>query len=120
MPIYNNERLLLKININDKRNYYMKVRIKERDLWVPALNAASNKKNGEIETSDLINELEGHFQPDGQDNEVLDGRNDTKFTQKVRNLISHRDQPSSMFSKGYAEYTGNGIRLTDSGRKFIS
>lgn len=98
----------------------MKVRIQERDLWISALNAASRKKNGEIETGDLIEELEDHFQPNGQDNEILDGRNDTKFTQKVRNLISHRKQQSSMFSKGYAEYTGNGIRVTDSGRKFIS
>jgi len=38
----------------------------------------------------------------------------------VRNLISHKDSSTSMFSRGYAEYTGDGIRINDAGRAFLA
>ena len=94
--------------------------IRERDLAIPALRAAADKPNGEISTSDLIVELEALLQPEGSDAEILDGRNDTKFSQKVRNLISHRDGQQTMFAKGYADYTGDGIKITAAGRIFLS
>ena len=93
-------------------------RIKERDLVMPALHAAL-ARGGYISTSDLIADLEVEFEPDGQDAEILDGRQDTHFSQKVRNLISHRTASTSMFVKGYAEYTRDGIRITDAGRHFL-
>ena len=49
----------------------------------------------------------------------LADRHDSHFSQKVRNLISHRDTRTSMFTRGYAEYTGDGIRITDAGRAFL-
>ncbi len=98
----------------------MAARIRERDLVVPTLKAAAARHDGYIPTSDLIRELEEEFQPDGQDAEILDGRNDSHFSQKVRNLVSHRNGASSMFSKGYAEYTGDGITITEDGRTFLS
>lgn len=97
----------------------MPARIKERDLIIPALRVAEARPDGEISTSDLIGELEAEFEPDGQDAEILDGRHDTYFSQKVRNLISHRDASTSMFTKGYAEYTGDGLRITEAGRTFL-
>jgi hypothetical protein len=48
------------------------------------------------------------------------GRHDTKFSQKVRNLIPHREGKKTIFSLGCAEYTGDGIRITEVGRSFIS
>lgn len=97
----------------------MPVRVRERDLIIPTLRLAAAKPNGEISTSDLINELAEVFQPEGTDAEILEGRNDTYFSQKVRNLVSHRDTRTSMFTKGYAEYTGNGIKITEAGRAFL-
>jgi hypothetical protein len=94
-------------------------RIRERDLIIPALRAAAARPGGYISTADLIQVLEDEFQPDGRDAEILDGRQDSHFSQKVRNLISHRDSSTSMFKKGYAEYTGDGIRITDAGRAFL-
>ena len=97
------------------------VRIRERDLVIPALGAAAATQNGEITMTDLIDELTAVFQPAGQDAEILDGRNDTHFSQKVRNLVSHRTGPNSMFSKGYATYHPETelIRITDAGRAFL-
>jgi len=59
----------------------------ERDLILPALDII-NRKPG-IATSDLIVELEDVLAPDGEDLIILAGRSDTKFSQKVRNLVSH-------------------------------
>jgi hypothetical protein len=95
-------------------------RIRERDLIVPALMAAAARPDGYISTSHLIRELEEQFQPEGQDAEILDGRHDTYFSQKVRNLISHRESSTSMFRRGYADYIKDGIRITHAGRAFLA
>ena len=98
----------------------MPVRISERDLVIPALQLAASQPNGVITTTELIEELTEIFQPEGQDAEILAGRNDTHFSQKVRNIISHREDESTMFALGYARYTGDGIQITDAGRRFLT
>ncbi len=98
----------------------MAVRIREKELAVPALLVAANRPNGAITTTDLIVALTDWFEPEGEDAEILEGRQDTRFSQKVRNLISHREGKRTMFALGYAEYTGDGIKVTEKGRAFIS
>ena len=88
-------------------------------LVVPALRKMAERVDGYIATTDLITLLEDEFQPEGQDAQILDGRHDTYFSQKVRNLVSHRETSTSMFKKGYAEYTDDGLRITDAGRAFL-
>lgn len=78
-----------------------KTRIKECELAIPALRAAA-AAGGEIKTSKLIEVLAKNFHPEGEDAEILNGRNDTKFSQKVRNLISHKGSSTSIFYNGYA------------------
>jgi hypothetical protein len=89
---------------------------------IPALRALDASPGGEITTTALITEMVDLFQPQGEDAILIEGRVDTKFTQKVRNLISHRAGPNSMFSKGYATYHADteSIRITDQGRHFLS
>jgi hypothetical protein len=94
-------------------------RITERELSIPALRIAANRPTGEISTTDLIVALTEWFEPEGEDAEILDGRADTKFSQKVRNLIPHRGGKKTIFTLGYAEYTGDGIKITEDGRSFI-
>ena len=43
-----------------------------------------------IRTSELIDRVREKMRPTGEDLEILDNRNDDKFSQKVRNLKSHR------------------------------
>jgi len=62
-------------------------RIKERDLVIPALVTIRN--NPGINTSELIKQLQNYLKPSGKDNEKIENRNDTYFSQKVRNLKSH-------------------------------
>ncbi len=97
----------------------IKGRISESELVVPALRAASERPNGYIQTSELIIELEERLRPEGEDAEIATNRTDTKFSQKVRNLVSHREQDNSMFSLGYAIYTGDGIQITDAGQRYL-
>ena len=68
----------------------MPERVRERDLVIPALRAAA-ANGGEITTTQLIDVLTDEFEPSGTDAEILEGRSDTYFSQKVRNLISHRE-----------------------------
>lgn len=98
----------------------MPERVRERDLVIPALRAAA-AMGGEITTTQLIETLTEEFEPSGTDAEILEGRHDTYFSQKVRNLISHRDGGSSMFTKGYATYhpPSESVAITDAGLKFL-
>ena len=61
----------------------------EKELLFPALLVISNKIDG-LTTSELIRELTNKLNPQGRDAEIIAGRNDTYFSQKVRNLISHK------------------------------
>lgn len=91
------------------------MRVKENMLILPALYII--KRHGTATTSDLIDELTIVFNPSGEDAEILAGRNDTKFSQIVRNLKSHRD------SNGMGIYTdfADGIySLTQAGEDFLN
>ena len=61
----------------------------EEDLIIPALFELHFNPNG-MTTSMLIKALTKNLKPEGADAEILFGRNDTRFSQKVRNLISHK------------------------------
>lgn len=47
------------------------------------------KNNPGIRTSELIDKSRAQMKPDGEDLEILDNRNDDRFSQKVRNIKSH-------------------------------
>lgn len=91
----------------------------ENDLIIPTLNyLLLNKENG-LKTSELIVLLSDELEISGHDAEILTGRNDTYFSQKVRNLVSHR----TLENKGLATYENIGRdglhRITDKGEKYL-
>lgn len=49
------------------------------------------EEHGELNTTELKEILNDIMQPSGEDLQINKNRNDTKFDQKVRNMISHRD-----------------------------
>ena len=59
----------------------------ECEISIKALDVIKNRPG--IRTSELIDELRRIMKPSGEDLKILDGRNDDKFSQKVRNLKSH-------------------------------
>lgn len=65
------------------------------DLWKYALLVMVQQPNMEISTSDLISELPKYIQiPDGAE-QNNSSRGDSKFSQIVRNLKSHKDSATS-------------------------
>ena len=55
------------------------------------------------------------FSPEGEDAEILQNRSDTKFSQKVRNLKSHK----TLLKGGWATEIEEGFRITEKGRSLI-
>jgi hypothetical protein len=67
----------------------MPKRISEKDLILPALSCIRQSPQQTLSTSELHDCLRSLLEPSGEDLEILAGRNDDKFSQKVRNLKSH-------------------------------
>lgn len=90
-------------------------RITENDILIPALYIVY--KNKSATTTIIKEQLVEMFRPTGEDAEILQGRNDTKFTQIVRNLTG-----SHYNSNRFGELTtknANKFSLTSEGKVFI-
>lgn len=92
-----------------------KTRISEGELVLPTLFILSNSKSGEISTSLLIDKLRELLRPSGEDTQKLVGRQDDKFSQKVRNLVSHK----TLEKENYATHTNGVFRISSFGRKYL-
>jgi hypothetical protein len=79
----------------------------------------ATKPRGEISTSDLIAELPSYIRVPDESQEVLDGRKDSKFSQIVRNLKSHKTAKTNFIYQGFAESIPDGFRITARGREFV-
>ena len=89
-------------------------RIKESELVLPSLYLMV-QNGGTITTSSLIAELTSLLKPKGIDAATLPNRNDTYFSQKVRNLKSH----DKFERDGYAMYRNEQFEITDKGREAV-
>ena len=87
----------------------------ESELIPVALKIILDKPNG-IATKDLIIELRNLMNPSGEDLEMLSNRNDDKFSQKVRNIKSHK----TLENKGYAKFYDDKFFITEKGVKFLN
>lgn len=96
--------------------------VHEGDLTYPILRILARAPDGFVETSILITILEALFNPSGKDAEVIEGRGDTYFSQKVRNVISHRESSKNPVAKGWISYdsTAKGLKITTSGRECLA
>lgn len=92
-----------------------KERISEGHLVIPTLLALRESKVGWLSTSSLIEKLIVALKPDGEDAEKLDGRNDSRFSQIVRNMISHKTVSGNIIAEGYVEYQSRGLKITERG-----
>ncbi|MDV7145943.1 hypothetical protein R3X27_24975 [Tropicimonas sp. TH_r6] len=96
-------------------------RISEAEIRDAVLAELAGRRGGFMTTSELIRRLENKLRPGGRDHEILDNRSDTPFSQKVRNLVSHRRQGSGLERIGFAKYDANkrGWRITRAGRAYV-
>lgn len=58
------------------------------------------RNNPGIRTSELISGVRNIMTPTGEDLEILNNRNDDKFSQKVRNIKSHDSIKDSVYTVG--------------------
>ena len=112
-------KLLTQVTPHPRYARAAKPRISERELVVPTLRLLDDSNREWMVTSDIIARLTELFAASAQDAEILEGRTDTDFSQKVRNMISHRDQPSSFIHQGLAHYERHGLRISDQGRATV-
>lgn len=84
----------------------------EKKLLLPALIAISNKIDG-LTTSQLIEILREKLRPTGKDLETINGRKDNYFSQKVRNLISHKT------INKYVDFQKDRMIINDQGINYI-
>jgi predicted HNH restriction endonuclease len=90
-------------------------RIPESELVLPSLFFM--ELNGDcIATEDLIPKLREIMKPSGEDLEILAGRADDKFSQKVRNLKAH----NTFERLGYAEYKNGIYYLSSEGKLHLN
>lgn len=111
-------------------------RITETQLTIPTLTALAATHGGFLSTSDIIAHLDetvpvpaqvrdkDHKLRKNRDNVICHKRADTYFTQKVRNMISHRHSKGSFIARGFAEYVVGvdgigGLRITPKGRALL-
>jgi len=86
----------------------------EPQLIIPALILLDEKHSG-ITTSEMIPKLEKMLSPKGHDAQIIPGRQDTYFSQKVRNLKSH----NTLINKDLATYKRGTWKITQKGLNFL-
>lgn len=102
----------------------MSKRIAESDLFLPALYVISQCEK--VNTSLIKQELIAAFNPTGEDNEILAGRADTKFSQKVRNLMGSHYETNGMSAhtqkdaQGFFKLTPQGEKAVEANREYLS
>ncbi|MCK4324050.1 MAG: HNH endonuclease [Armatimonadetes bacterium] len=85
----------------------------EPELVIPALGAI--RDNPGISTSELINVLTDQLTPTGHNGEIIQGRADTYFSQKVRNLKSH----NTLEGPGWVTYDEGNWSITPAGVAYL-
>lgn len=89
------------------------------DLWKYVLLIMIQRPNMEISTTDLIAELPNYIRIPDSAEAKNSSRGDSKFSQIVRNLKSHKDSATNFIHLGYAEAIPRGFRATEKGKAFV-
>jgi hypothetical protein len=89
--------------------------ITETELILPTLYLLAKATDRKLTTTHLINELRLLIKPQGEDLKPLLNRNDDKFSQKVRNLISHK----TLIKLNYIKYSNGVLTITNEGLEYL-
>lgn len=90
-------------------------RITESQLILPSLFLMSLSSTKGLSTADLIPKLRDLLKPSGEDLEILAGRNDDKFSQKVRNLKAH----NTFERYNFANYKSGIVTISSKGLSYL-
>jgi predicted HNH restriction endonuclease len=90
-------------------------RITESQLILPSLFLMSLSSTKGLSTAELIPKLRDLLKPSGEDLEILAGRNDDKFSQKVRNLKAH----NTFERYNFANYKSGVVTISSKGLTYL-
>jgi hypothetical protein len=95
-------------------------RTSENAMRIAALQVAASKPRGRATTTEIKNEVNQYLSLTAEDLvPSKTRRNEVMYQQIVGNIVSHRESKNSIFAKGWAIYTGDGIQITDAGRQHL-
>ena len=89
------------------------------DLWKYALLIMSVRPEGRVSTSNMIAEMPGYVNLSDEHVAANASRKDSKFSQLVRNLKSHKTTKSNFIYQGYAQDVPGGFQITHKGMDFV-
>jgi hypothetical protein len=85
-------------------------RIGEHDISQEVIAIIDGEPNRQITTTKLIAELRKKIPLSVQDQEQLDGRQDDRFSQIVRNIKSHQNTPGNLIYEGQLQAIPRGFK----------
>lgn len=89
------------------------------DLWKYALLIMSVRPEGQISTAEMIAEMPGYVRLSDEHTETNASRKDSKFSQIVRNLKSHKNTKTNFIYQGFAQDVPGGFKITRKGLDFV-
>lgn len=89
------------------------------DLWKFALLIMAQRTDGSIGTTELIAELPKYIYIPEDTLDAPSSRKDSKFSQLVRNLKSHKTSKTNFIYQGYADDVKGGFHITERGEAFV-
>ena len=89
------------------------------DLWKYALLIMSMRSEGKISTSEMISEMPGYVYLLEAHIAANASRKDSKFSQLVRNLKSHKTTKTNFIYQGYAHDVPGGSQIATKGMDFV-
>ena len=89
------------------------------DLWKYALLIMSVRPEGRISTADMIAQMPDYVSLSDEHVAANASRKDSKFSQIVRNLKSHKTTKTNFIYQGYAQDVPGGFRITRKGMDFV-
>ena len=90
-----------------------------QDLWKYALLVMVQKPEMTITTTELVAELPKYITIPEEATTGNASRKDSKFSQIVRNLKSHKTTKTNFIYQGYADDIKGGFRATHKGKRFV-
>ena len=97
-----------------------RTRLREPEARILAIRIAATMPNNEITTKRLKELVRDYIVFTPIDLEPSDSRgNECKWQQVVGNIVSHQSTGTSIFTRGYAIRTADGLIVTDAGIEFL-
>ncbi len=93
--------------------------ISEAELVVPTLQELAKLPDRWLPINELVDRLIVVMKPTVENIEVVESRNENRFSQIVRNMVSQKTAEGNIIRKGYAVFMDNRLKITENGLAFL-